>query len=336
MRKLKLGCAYGCGGLLGLIVLLFIVSLIIDLANPEGVRQRRIELEKARAKEAAEEAKKPKEPKPLKLIDPTAFDAERGKECGDGGKVTQTAYAVAEEGILRKLPQAGPPSVPFMSKGKAVPAPIDPSMTVRELCRKGNWSEVLIVTLPGHDLQGWVPSDKLRKVPSDASGRRVYLVQDIKWPKDVGPEKPAVVKLINRIMQQRPECQAMDTNKLTLIGRASRGTFTVRCFAGKDMKPFEFRAVDAVNMRSFAKVEPMDETDAVTECRIAAEKSAMHPSTVDFDMYYTYDDWGEGRTQVHTFFTAKNSFNLELRHEAICDFVGTTLENIGFKEAPAN
>ncbi len=331
MTFLKKGCLYVFGALFGMFAFVVVLGLIIDLSDPEGAKQRKKEREIA---EAAEAAKAAKEPKPVKLIDATAFDAKRGEECGEGGKVTQMAYAVSEEGILRKLPQAGPPSVPFMSMGKAVPAPLEKSMTVRELCRKGNWSEVRIVTLPGHELQGWVPSGKLRAVPSDPSGRRAYRPEDFEWTKETGKQKAAVVKLANRIMQQRTECLAMDTNNLVLTGPAERGTFSIPCFAGKDMLSFSFRAGDAESGRSFEKVEPMEETDAVTACRAAAQRSAMHPSTVDFEMRYEFEEASEGRTQVRQPFTAKNSFGLELRHQALCDFSGRTLENISFKEIP--
>ena len=59
---------------------------------------------------------------------------------------------------------------------------------------------------------------------------------------------------------------------------------------------------------------------AVTLCENYARSKANHPSTVDFSRVFDLSviDHLNGRTSVRSTFTAKNSFNLELRYNIRC------------------
>ena len=265
----------------------------------------------------------------------TAFNAPRGGACGIGGTVTQSDYAVAGEDTLRTQPRPDAPPVMIHLGSEQVAAPLEASAALRELCRTAGWSEVRILSLTDRELQGWVPRSKLRRVPTNPSGRRVYQARDFEWPGDSAGQTAAVVIIANRIMDQRPDCLALDTENLTLVGAAARGTFSLPCFVQGNLISFDFRAADAASGRSFVPVEPIDKLTAVDLCKQEILKRAAHPSTVAFPMidYDFREGSGDGRTQLLMSFKAKNGFGLELEYDARCDFNGRAVTNVAASEA---
>lgn len=180
------------------------------------------------------------------------------------------------------------------------------------------------------------PQTAVTTVPTDpaSSGRPTYKASDFNWPDDSGPQQGAVVQIANRIMDQRPECLALNVRNITLIGPAERGTFALECKTTGELIPFEFRAADAASGRSFAPVKPLDIVSAAEACKSAILARATHPSTVEFPMLdYDLLDKGEGRTELRMSFAAKNGFGLELQHDAECDFEGDTLTSVSMSEA---
>ena len=252
--------------------------------------------------------------------------------CGAGGIATRRDFAVRDEDILRTQPQVTVEPVGFDVGGVQVPAPLETSAQVREVCRAGDWSRVQVLSLTDHSLEGWVPSARLRKVPTTAAGKRIYERGDFTWPDGSGPVRKAVVEIANRIIAQRSECRALDTENLVLIGPAERGTFSLPCFAGTEMVSFDFRAADAKSGRSFAPpvaVEPIEKMAAFDACQEAILARSAHPSTVSvsaMDYEFTKDE--VGNAEARTTFTGKNSFGLELNFRAVCSFQGTALTNV--------
>lgn len=177
--------------------------------------------------------------------------AKTGVSCAFGGKVTNTDFAVSSEAILLSEPKKAAAPVQLIVGNASVPAPLELSASVRELCRSGKWSEVYVTSNPFAKMQGWVLSSALKAVPVTETGRRIYQASDFAWPEDTGLAKGEVVQIANRIMDQRRECLALDTENLVLVGPGNRGTFSLPCFVPLDMKSFDFRAADAKNGRSF-------------------------------------------------------------------------------------
>lgn len=145
----------------------------------------------------------------------TGFSARRGDRCGHHGTVTQTDFAVESEATLLTGPIAAAPPVQFGIGTDTAPAPLERSASVRELCRDGDWSEVYVASYPYGTLQGWVPSSALRTVPVTKTGRRLYRASDFTWPKGSEPAQAAVITIANRIMEQPPQCLAIDSENLS-------------------------------------------------------------------------------------------------------------------------
>jgi len=261
-----------------------------------------------------------------------ALQAKRGSPCGVGGHVTQVDFAVKTEGVLRQEPSAQSQPVMFKAGDEQIPAPLELSSSIRQLCVAGAWSKIYIVSLLDQKIAGWVPTDLLRKVRTTSAGRRIYQADDFEWPEGSEKARGAVVKLANRIMDQRPECLALYTDSLVLNPDREGGKFSLPCFTADDMLSFDFHAADAATDRSFEKVDPLAEDAAWAACRSAILDRVSHPSTVDFSGY-DYRNNKDGDTSVTVPFSAKNSFGLELRFEAWCRFTGAKLTDISISEA---
>ncbi|WP_449471825.1 hypothetical protein [Sphingobium chungangianum] len=260
-------------------------------------------------------------------------EAAAAVQCDFGSRKTEVDFAAKSDVNLRSAPNATSATVPWKIGDETVPFPMEEGHTVREHCRVGNWSKIHTPT--SNDvprLAGWVPSSSLRKVKAAADGRRVYTEADFEWPEGSAGLRTAAVKVMNRIMEQRRECEALDHQSLVLNKTTKGKVFSVPCFTAGEMLSFDFVAADATNGRSFAKVDPMEETEAVVACRNAVLSNATHPSTVDFPLGYDFRTGGEGRTQVLMSATAKNAFNLELKFKVHCDFNGTNLTDFGMSE----
>jgi len=179
------------------------------------------------------------------------LSAKKGERCGKDGTVTQIDFAVQTETILLTRPAADAIPVRLQVGTESLPAPLELSASIRELCRDGDWSEVYLASYPYGTLQGWVPSSALRTVPVTNAGRRIYRPSDFIWPDGAGPAKSTVVTIANRIMDQRQVCLAIDTENLVMAGSGAAAVFSLSCFVRGDMISFDFRAEDAGNGRRF-------------------------------------------------------------------------------------
>ena len=106
--------------------------------------------------------------------------------------------------------------------------------------------------------------------------------------------------------------------------------FFVTC--GKKHKVFNvfFSKSDVEEDKKFRAKKHISEVEAIALCENYAKANARHPSTVDFSkvMDLSVYETPNGRTRVTSTFTAKNSFNLELKHNIYC-----LLDNSGLIEA---
>lgn len=243
--------------------------------------------------------------------------------------------AVDAETKLLAEPHADAKAIPWRVGAKTMPATLDASVAVRELCTSQGWSQVRVLgPQEMRELRGWVPASALRRVPVSGSGRRIYQASDFDWPDGSLPFKSAAVLLMNRIMDQRQDCDALDTRSLVMKGRGARAVFLIPCDTTDGLVSFDFTATDAINGRSFARVEPIGKLDAIEACKGAALSRATHPSSVSFPTFdYDYRDGSNGKAELRTKFSARNSFNLEVGFDLTCSFVGSKLEKVSISEA---
>lgn len=269
---------------------------------------------------------------PEKVVDAKAEQA----VCPSGSQPTTVDFSVAEDEVLRASPDAKAATVQKAIGKEMVDVSLETGGTVRQLCKTGRWSKVRILTTPAEfqALNGWVPTTTLRKVPVTAQGRRIYKAADFDWPAGSKSTREALVAVMNRIMTDNPECDAMDTDNL--VANRSGGTvaYSVPCWSAGDLRSFDFTAADAKSGRSFAPVEPIKKLDAISACKEGVLRKAVHPSTVEFPTFdYDFRDGGNGKTQVLMSATAKNGFNLDLRFDVQCDFTGANLDSVSMSEA---
>lgn len=259
-------------------------------------------------------------------------DGSASIKCDNGSKATGMDYAANDYVSVLTLPKAGADAVQQQIGQQKAPLIMEQGETIREHCRAGQWSKVHV---PASDndprLYGWVPSSALRKVPTTDDGRRLYQSADFEWPKNIRADKTAVVKVINRIMNERRECEAI--SQTHLVYNDATKTFSVPCHAGGEMISFNFTAMDAAHGHSFAKVDPLAQADAIAACRGAVRQNATHPSTVKFPLLgYDFQEGQEGRTDVRMSASAQNGFGLTLRFKVWCEFDGADLKNFNMEE----
>ncbi|MFN3675623.1 MAG: hypothetical protein ACK4TC_06550 [Sphingomonas pseudosanguinis] len=189
--------------------------------------------------------------------------------CSEGEKVVHKDFAVAKEGALRDGPKGTASTVQMNVGTEKVDAPLEAGSTVRQLCRAGDWSKVHVLTAPKEfqPLEGWVPTSSLRKVGVTAQGRRIYEAADFDWPAGSKPFRGALLAVMNRIMQDNPACEALDTDNLVANKRGKQTVYSVPCWSEGDLQSFDFTAADATNRRSFAPVSPMGKLDAIAACK---------------------------------------------------------------------
>ena len=241
-----------------------------------------------------------------------------------------TALELLQEG------QTDADAVPWKVGNEVLPATVDDSFALNQLCASGTWSLIKVVgPSEFRSWQGWVPSENVRKVQTNNVGRRIYRASDFDWPSRAVRSREAALTVMNRIMAQQPACEALDT--ANLVADDIGVTFSVPCFTETDTQSFSFSAADATNGRNFAPVAPrsaMDKTRAFHACEDATKQRVNHSSTVDMSlMAIDFQHLGGGQTQLRTTFTAKNSFNAQLEFEVMCDFFGDELTDIGIVEA---
>lgn len=264
--------------------------------------------------------------------DANEMAADGSVQCDFGAQSTGADYAAKDYVGVLLSPEKGAAPVEQTIGDQKAPLIMEEGETIREHCRNGQWAKVHIPSsneMPR--LVGWVPTSALLKVPTGTEGRRVYNQSDFAWPKGAPRVQPAVATVINKMMDERRECEAVSQRHL-VYDKATK-TFSIPCYAGAEMISFDFAAADAANGRSFAKVDPLAQADAIAACRSAVRQNATHPSTVEFPwLDYDFKEGQEGRTDLRMSAKAKNAFGLELKFKVWCEFHGADLKTFGMEE----
>lgn len=263
------------------------------------------------------------------LLPATTF-AESIKSCGSTSKKTGKSYKVNGSEInVRKGPGTNFGKIVNQKATRILKKThyitIDNSVTVFEECSQGKWSKIR-VTDPDYLSQshrGWVASKFLRSKKIDSSGTEVFTGADFSFDRKTRPYKGIIIAGVNKIHRENSRCKNINTSSAYISsskGSKSNPVFYVTC--GKGYKVFNvfFSKSDVEKDKKFRAKKHISKSKASDLCENYAKSKASHPSTVDFSriMELSVYETPNGRTRVRSTFTAKNSFNLELKHKISC------------------
>lgn len=157
--------------------------------------------------------------------------------CDDGKAGSDKVYAITGSYDPRSTPSE---SGARLKNDKATDVlgtqqfhTIDNSTTVKQLCTNSQWSKVAVVTPTWlSDVEGWIPTSKLRNIDKAKGGQRIYADEDFYWDKYTSPYKKQIIKIVNDIAQKQPGCSKLDPITTSLSGsKSSSGdpVFYVTC-----------------------------------------------------------------------------------------------------------
>jgi len=262
-------------------------------------------------------------------------------ECLTGKPGTGVILAVASDYELRSAPGEESERIKNIkaseSLGRTHYHRVDTSTSVRHLCVDGDWAQVQIASPEWlTHVVGWVPNTVLRQIERTASGTHVYVESDFFWDSDTIQYKPEIVAVVNKIAEEHDGCSRLDTGTVALSSSRSKPNdpvFFITCGTGSRLFNVWFRPSDAD--KTFKAPPAITRGDAIVACENAAKSSATHPSTVDFSRIMDVAFWAreDGRASLESTFTAKNSFNLELKYKIRCLFDSNTLIEANVVEA---
>ncbi len=109
--------------------------------------------------------------------------------------------------------------------------------------------------------------------------------------------------------------------------------FFVTCGKGHKVFNVFFSKSDVEKDKKFREKKHISKSRATDFCESYTKSNVTHPSTVDFSriMDLSVYETPNGRTRVTSTFTAKNSFNLEIKYKISC-----LLDSGGLIEASIN
>jgi hypothetical protein len=217
---------------------------------------------------------------------------------------------------------------------------IDNSTKVLEECRQGAFSRVRVVD-PEWIAQthvGWVASSVLREQDVGTDGVETFTEADFLWDSKTSRHKKLVVTAVNKIHSENPHCKDIDPTSASLSGARStpkKPVFYVACGTGPKAFNVFFSAADLQEGKKFAAAQHIDRAKAVELCESQVRRQATHPSTVKFSRFLdlAVDEHPNGRTMVSSTFTARNSFNLELKYQVNCLLDSSGLMDVTLHEA---
>lgn len=251
-------------------------------------------------------------------------------ECGSSSTKTGKTYKVNGSDInVRSGPGTNYDKIINQKASsilkKNIYVTIDNTVTVFEECTQGEWSKVK-VTDPdwlSKSHRGWVLSKFLRKKQTDASGKEVFTEKDFIWDKNTSPYKEIIIAGVNKVYRENARCKDIDPSSAYISGSKDtkeNPVFFVTCGKGRNTFNAFFSKSDIEKDNRLAEKKHIEKSKAVDLCESYAKQHATHPSTVKFSrvMDLAITEHPNGRTRVTSTFTAKNSFNLEVKFNISC------------------
>lgn len=202
---------------------------------------------------------------------------------------------------------------------------IDKTVTVVQECTQGEWSRVGVIEpdwLKNSHI-GWVQSSSLRGQKKDSGGIVEFTEADFVWDKKISPHKKTIVAGVNKVHRENSGCKTIDPGSAYISsgkGSASDPVFYVTCGTGASVFNAFFSKSEVEKGTALAAAKHINRSRAIELCESHAKSKATHPSTFSFSrvMDLAINEHPNGRTTVTSSFTAKNNFNLELKHNIRC------------------
>jgi hypothetical protein len=209
--------------------------------------------------------------------------------------------------------------------GKTRYLTIDNSTTVKEECNESGWSKVGVIDpewLKSSHI-GWVPSNVLRGQKKNSAGQEEFTEADFMWDKNTTPHKKTIIAGVNKVHKENVNCKKIDPYSAYLSsskGTAADPVFYVTCGEGVNSFNAFFSKSEVDKNKKLSAIKHIDKNTVIQNCEEYAKNNATHPSTVDFSriMDLVVVEHPNGNTTVTSSFTAKNSFNLELKYNIRC------------------
>lgn len=161
--------------------------------------------------------------------------------------------------------------------------------------------------------------DKIASI-SDA---KVFTESDFYFDKKTEPYKSIIIVGVNKVHRENSRCKKIDPSSAYISsskGTASNPVFFVTCGSGVNVFNAFFSKSDVEEDFKLTATKHIDKSLAIKQCENYAKSNATHPSTVDFSRFMdlAVTEHPNGNTTVKSSFTAKNSFNLELKYNIRC------------------
>ncbi|MDT7043670.1 hypothetical protein [Candidatus Nitronereus thalassa] len=152
---------------------------------------------------------------------------------------------------------------------------------------------------------------------------RTFTAKDVVWDKYTKPHREVVLAGVNKLHRENSRCKDIDpgtATRSTKRGTKNNPVFFVTCGEGTQAFNAYFSKSDVVSKKTLVAARHISQGEAVLLCEQYAKAKAAHPGTVDFSKFLDLGvrELGDGRTRVVSSFTAKNSFNMELKYNVTC------------------
>ncbi len=196
-----------------------------------------------------------------------------------------------------------------------------PSMVLKGHCETDEWIEVSIVEADGSPVKwetGWVHKQFVAGQPSDEI--RMGLLWDVDDEASFNSEEKEIVKRgALKVLRDEKNCLQIITGYRS---GSRKGAYYVTCDAKNGGPPFNvwFTPEAVAAGQQLGVPESYTEAKSRDACEQAIKRKVSHPSTLQIHRVFGYatEVHNNGNRTVVQEFTAKNSFGLELKHQARC------------------
>lgn len=152
---------------------------------------------------------------------------------------------------------------------------------------------------------------------------KTFSEADFVWDKNTTPHKSTIVAGVNKVHRENANCKIIDPSSAYLSpskGTKSDPVFFVTCGTGASTFNAFFSKSEVTKGEPLTATKHIDKNIAIQKCEEYAKTNSEHPSTVSFSRVVDLSviEHPNGNTAVTSTFTAKNSFNLEIKYNIRC------------------
>jgi len=153
--------------------------------------------------------------------------------------------------------------------------------------------------------------------------RNPFKEKDFYFDKKTKGYKKIIIAGVNKVYRENSRCKNIEPSSAYISsskGSRSNPVFYVTCGKGNGVFNVFFSKSDIEKGKKFSAKKHINKSKATRICEGYAKSHANHPSSVNFSKFMDLSvyETPNGRTRVTSSFTAKNSFNLELKYKISC------------------